>query len=132
MKLNHDCVREFLLYIEDNVEMDQKPVDVRDVYLKRYSENEIRYAAKKLSEAGYIKALMQPYDDEIEIYIKEITWEGHKFLDTIRDNEVWRKTKGFLAKFASVSLSFTADVASQVIATMLSQYMQLPPPQYQP
>ena len=132
MRLDHDCVRNFLLYLEENLEIDQKPVDVRNIHLKRYSENDIRYAAKKLSEAGYIKVMMHPYDNEIEIYVQEITWEGHKFLDTIRDNEVWRKTKGFLAKFASVSLSFTADVASQVIVSMLSQYMQLPPPQYQP
>lgn len=129
MRLNHDCVRALLLYLEDHLDVYDE-LYVKTIDLPKYSIDDVIYTAKKLKEAGYITYTSLSADDETEIYITGITWEGHTFLDSIRDNEVWRKTKGFIAKFASVSLSFTADVASQVIATMLSQYLNHP--QHQP
>lgn len=43
--------------------------------------------------------------------VHRITWEGHNFLDTHRDPEVWRQTKEGAQKVGSWSLKTLADIA---------------------
>ena len=69
MKLDLDCVRHILLYLEDNLEYDQdkkdnqKHEEITIIQLANalnetqgYTEEEVFYAAEKLNEAGYIAA----------------------------------------------------------------------------
>lgn len=128
MKLDHECVREILLHLEDNLGLDY--MHANEIELKDYPQDVINYSVMRLIEADYLIADIESADDEVDITISTITWKGHEFLDTVRDKEVWKKTKGFLSKFASVSLQFTEKVAADVITNMLTQYLngQLQPP----
>lgn len=121
MKLNHDCVRDLLLYIEENLEY-SSIIEVDKINLKKYKLEEIAYATKKLKEAGYIHAKFTIDDiDNLYAYVGDITWEGHKFLDTIRDNKVWSTTKKVASKVSSVSLSLISTIASQVLTNIINQ-----------
>ena len=60
-----------------------------------------------------------------EYYTGALTWDGHKFLDTIRDNEFWSKTKQITSRFASVSISMIESIASQVISNLIAKQMKL-------
>lgn len=123
MKLNHECVRDLMLFIEDNVKYGTY-ADAEQLVLKDYSKAIIVYTADKLLEAGYIKGSRHEYsghDNLPSIGILSITWEGHKFLDSIRDDKVWKNTKNILSNFSSVSLGIVSSVASQVISNLIKQ-----------
>lgn len=127
MKLNHDCVRDLLLYIEENLEYGYY-IKVNEVQIGNYSQHEILYAADKLLEAGFINATRKEYIDNPGIpviRINSITWNGHQFLDNIRDNKVWEYTKGILSKFSSVSIGIISSVAAQVISNLIKTQIGL-------
>lgn len=126
MKLNHDCVRSLLIHIEQNVHYGEY-LDVNQASFDEFTEEELIYAADKLLEANYVDGEKHKYVcvDYPNITIKSITWEGHKFLDNIRDDGVWKKTKNILSKFSSASLSLTSNIAAQVIATIIQNQIGL-------
>lgn len=120
MVLKHDCVRKTLLYLENNLMLDSF-ISTQDMTIDNYSKEDIVYTIKMLKNAGYINAQFCGYDDQQIYYVSSLTWNGHQFLDNIRDNTVWKKTKSILSKFTSVSLEITSQVASQVIANLISK-----------
>ena len=123
MKLNHDCVRELMLYLEENLEC-SSVLSIHKIDIPKYQFEEILYTAKKLKEAGYIRSKTTVGGiDNVRMYITEITWDGHKFLDTIRDDQVWSHTKSILSKVSSASISFVSNIASQVLANLIQQQL---------
>lgn len=115
MKLNHDCVRDLLLYVEENLGYNDE-LEVNRMHLKDYSLEELLYTSEKLAEAGYIDYYPIEIDNEYSIIlINSISYKGHQFLDTVRDNEVWTKTKRVLSILKSVSIEITSETASKVI-----------------
>lgn len=123
MKLNNDCVRDLMLLIEEEVGLNEY-LSIRKIEFKNYTTEELIYTSKKLKEAGYINAEIEDYlDGGHEAYIYSLTWQGHKFLDNIRDDGVWKTTKGIISKFSSVSISIIENVASQVITNLITQQM---------
>lgn len=126
MKLNYDCVRDLLLYLEENLQYGSQ-ININNMQLKNYSQHEILYTADKLLEAEYLDGeLIMLLDGEVpEIHIVSITWNGHQFLDNIRDNKVWEHTKGVVSKFSSVSIGIISNIASQVISSLIKTQLGL-------
>lgn len=114
MKLNQDLVRLLLLQIEDKTGP-YEPLELSDISIKDYSYEEILYTTERLLEAGYIKARLETTDLHRDHVIYSLTWDGHKFLDTVRDNVVWRRTNDIVKKLSSVSLSLILHIGEQVI-----------------
>lgn len=123
MKLNNDCVRDLLLFIEGNTSVNNI-ISIRNIELNSYDNEDLVYTAMKLEEAGYIKAKISKFlDGSADVYVTELTWNGHKFLDNIRDDGVWKTTKEKISKFSSVSLSIIENVASQVLTNLINQQL---------
>ena len=121
MRLNNDCVRDLLLYIEDNSSINNLIV-ISQIQVEGYTTDELIYTAMKLEEAGYIKARVSKFiSGSTDVYVNEITWNGHKFLDNIRDDGVWKTTKEKISKFSSVSLNIMENVAAQVLTNLINQ-----------
>ena len=129
MRLNHDCVRAVLLFLEENLGY-TRGMDFEEIKLNGFTADDVIYSLIKLKQANYISGdvIIDPDLEDVEGCVTGITWEGHKFLDTVRDNKVWGKTKTVLSKVSSASISFVSSVASQVLATLISQYMGLNQP----
>ncbi|EOH76211.1 DUF2513 domain-containing protein [Enterococcus raffinosus] len=129
MKLNQNCIRDILLELEDELGFDlhisKYDLDELKSY-KKYGEDEFLYTISKLSEAGYINESHQAGGDTMyyQLMIHSITWEGHKFLDTIRDNQVWAVTKKVASKFSSVSVNMISTIASTVITNLIENQMR--------
>ena len=47
--------------------------------------------------------------------IESLSFDGHSFLDNIRDNQVWLKSKKVLSSLKSVSIEIISQVATNVI-----------------
>lgn len=100
MKLNYDCVRELLLTLEENLVMDDSlsypSLNLKQVCEKMpdFSRADIAYASTKLWEAKYIEAKPIGADSKIiTIVYSCITYEGHQYLDSIRDSKLWSTVK---------------------------------------
>lgn len=117
MKLIHDCVRDVMLYVEENL-IDDKIMDIQTIAknLSTYSLADINYTCKKLDEAGYL--IVNPLSFDCNI-VTEMTYNGHLFLDDIRDDGVWKAVKSKASKVAGVSLPILQQLASAYIATKL-------------
>lgn len=124
MKLNHECVRDFLFVCEDipyNENPDLKYF-LKSKKLSQYAPEDILYTAEQLSYAEFIslrriKALGMPFDG----LFLNITWDGHQFLDSIRSDTVWNKTKKkIVSTVGSASLSIISSVASSIAKNLLN------------
>ena len=124
MKLNADCVRDIMLYLEKNLEL-VSYIDSSEINIKYYLED-IKYTCSKLIEANYLNGEVKVgLDGNMSVYISSITWNGHQFLDNIRSSTVWNKTKETAVKLGSVSISFLSNIAAQVIANVISGKIQI-------
>lgn len=124
MKLNQDCVRDLLLYLEDNLSY-ENDVTVNNITLKQYSSIDLVYTADKLKEAGIINCTISNYiyENSPIIHVSSITYKGHQFLDNIRDDKVYTKTKSILSTFKSVSIEIISETAAKVIVNMINQQL---------
>lgn len=127
MKLNKECMRELLLAIESLEYMYYfNADDARQEPFDKYEFYEVVYAGEKLIEANYIKGKITHADNDVyNVMFQALTWEGHQFLDNIRDDGVWKKTKSITSKFTSVSVSMLSSIAATVISKMISQELGL-------
>lgn len=131
MKLNHDCIRDLLLYLEENLNLGSFlniSSEFNEDELSSYSADDLIYTAQKLLEANYINAEVMHFmgTNIPSVRIRSITYQGHQFLDNIRDDGVWKETKKIASKVSSASIKILSDIAAQVISNILSKQMGLP------
>jgi len=88
MKRDMDLVREILLRVEAN----EKPtVPIAPFEIDGYPPEIVYHHVHLLDDAGLLTTLGRPGMDQW--FPKTLTWQGHDFLDAVRDPEVWAKTK---------------------------------------
>ena len=125
MKLNYDCIRDIMLYLEENLELNNI------VYLENikidYSDNDIKYSILKLEEIDYIKARIVKADGVaiLDAIIFDITFYGHEFLNTVRPKTVWENTKEISTKIGVNTISSLTQIASQIVTQLISKLMGL-------
>jgi hypothetical protein len=99
MKLDKDLIRAILLAVEAD---EGDPREWKTIEIPGYSREQIAYHVCILAEAGFIEAKDLSSNDGYDWRAIRLTYEGHEFLDTIRDGEIWRLTKE-TAKSAGVT-----------------------------
>lgn len=131
MKLNHECIRDMMLEFEEFIPLDEylhKDTMIALPSYKKYGHDTYWYAYEKLIEAEYLNASITAGGEEGENYpyiaiVSSITWQGHEFLDTIRDDKIWKDTKSIIGRFSSVSISLIENVATGVLTNLISKQM---------
>lgn len=125
MKLNYDCIRDILLYLEENLELNNS-IYSENIELN-YSSEDIQYSILKLEEIGYINARIVKADgfQIITAIIKDITFYGHEFLNTVRPKTVWENTREISGKLGVKSISALSQIASQIVTQLISKQMGL-------
>ena len=118
MKLNHDCVRAVLLYLEKNLELNSS-IYSADIKIKKFSNDDIQYSVQKLIEAGFVNFLDTRTLDHYYYSITSISFYGHEYLDNIRDAKTWSVIKKGLSSVGSASLSVVVDFAAKVASDLL-------------
>lgn len=108
MKRDFDIIRQLLLDIEQSSELVS--------YSYKEDGEEIIYHLKLLDQAGFIRGS----GDKDGYSVMRLTWEGHDFLDAIRSDTVWNRTKEKVSKtVGSASLEIIKAVAQGVSKSML-------------
>jgi len=122
MKLNHDLVRHILLSIESSSNMHGlTPNELLLIADKHKVDSDIIcYTLDKLYEGQFItQKPLRGSDEYILSHSGNLTYDGHAYLDNIRDNKIWSETKSKTSKLASVSLDILSKVATNVILKSL-------------
>jgi len=90
MKRDMDLARKILQQIEEKSDgLRCESLDLPD-----HSRAEIAYHLKLLKEARLIEGLdFTSSETGLEIMPKCLTWQGHEFLDAIKNDTVWNKVK---------------------------------------
>ena len=120
MKRNWDTIREILLKVEECSSLDG------NLQLDDFSSekgDEISYHVRLLLDAGLLDGRYFDVMDEDPacFFIDRLTWEGHEFLDTIRSNKVWEKTKKtFVEKGIEMTFDLVRSGATQIAASFLN------------
>ncbi len=107
MTLNAKCIRDIMLYLNDNLEYHQEIfMPVADL---TYSEDELVYTCIKLKEAGLISGKENILG---QFEIEDITYKGHTFISKIKDDKFWNKV---LSKITSLAEPLTIAVLERLI-----------------
>lgn len=119
MKRDMDLVRRLLLYLEDTV--DYRPLRSSDIAIGGYSDAQIGYHLGILADGGLIDVIDTNSMDSktFSCFVRGITWQGHEFLDSVRDDGVWSQTREKLQPFGSASLEIVKSVAVACLTSRL-------------
>ena len=119
MRLDEDCVRD-ILFVTEKYSSFSYPVN-EETYFKeleeKYTEQKIIY---HIRQCAWSKLLFgyKELDDGIEV--TDLSPGGHNFLSDTRRDTNWNKTKEIARNAGSTSISTLKDIASQVIAELIS------------
>lgn len=134
MKLNNDCVRDILMVLELKTEYNEKMEIQRISFedfislpkINTYEQTVVLYASQKLREANYIDFVKHPgpFQENMMTY-GSLTFFGHQFLENIREDTIWVKTKAIAADIGSQSLSMLSQIAVGIITELIKSRMAL-------
>lgn len=116
MKRDMDMVRSILLAVEAN------PTDepMREIDVPECSQDELVYHLSLVYDAGFINALTSGGLKGGHIAPLSLTWSGHEYLEVIRDNAIWSKTKKTIKeKGGALSFELIKSVAMQYAKSKL-------------
>lgn len=134
MMLDHDCVREILLAVEQCPFNQATNVEKLSEQLPDFDRETIWYACLKMGEGELLDVMTVPMMGSNLPGIKQITgmtYQGHEFLDTIREKSAWDKTKEIAKKTGAGSIKFLGEIAKEVAkaaATSACQMLFQPSP----
>ncbi|WP_415911641.1 DUF2513 domain-containing protein [Neptuniibacter sp. QD37_11] len=121
MRRNPEIIRNIMLAAE-KCEANQR-ISNQDIECEDGQEWDVSAHIKLLEQAGFIEASiskeLNPQRPHT-CYIYRITWQGYEYLDSIRDPEIWSKTKQSISKVGgSLTIDLIMAIAKQEIKNKL-------------
>ncbi|MBN1461056.1 MAG: DUF2513 domain-containing protein [Armatimonadetes bacterium] len=111
MKRDMELVRAILLKAEAGDNSGYLEID-------GYDQSMVAAHAQIMAEAGLVvvpKILANDTTGPIAAKVSRLTWDGHEFLDSIRNEQVWMETKSTIGKkIGDASLEVVKTVATAV------------------
>jgi len=111
MKRDMDLVRKILLAVE---ELPPTIVQPRTLSIPDASDPIVNEHVHLLDEAGLIEAIDASTRGSAAWIPMRLTWEGHEFLESMRNESVWNKAK---SELASRGLGFSFDLMKAALLT---------------
>jgi hypothetical protein len=101
MKRDMDLIRAMLLTIESDAHGFAPKIEISG-----YTQEQVNYHAVLLGEAGLAKVhdVTTMGSDSPEAKITRLTWAGHEFLDSARQNQTWNLAKDAIGKIGGASI----------------------------
>ena len=117
MKRNMDLIRLFLMQSES----DQDAAAACETF----SVEERAYHVQLLVDAGLVEAIVRrgPKGEFTGAIVSRLTWARHEFLQSMRDDTLWKKAK---AQVLKPGASWTFDILKEWVKHELRQRLGLP------
>lgn len=137
MKLNQDCLRAVLLYLEANCGYEEDSSKVKCIGFRKvcnteelqdYNHNDIIYCIEKLFEANYINgtcSFSAPNTGLVKADIYSLTMEGHNLIDTISNETIWNGIKEKLKTAGKVSVPIISTIAGRLGSEYLMEMLKM-------
>ena len=133
MRLNHDCTRDVLLYLESTLVYSPSGKLVTNLHgrdlvnvpqLSHYSAEDIYYSCSQLFQNKFIAIKDKRWAKTPSHYrFVDITPAGHKYLESVREPAIWRLLK---EKFGDISIMLLPDLAQKAFAELPELLKSLP------
>jgi hypothetical protein len=91
MKRDMDLIRRILLDVEEKA--GSNPIKSFDLAIPGYSPEVVSHHVLLLQQAGLLTAVNFSSSDGFDVRPKALTWDGHEFLASARNDTVWNKVK---------------------------------------
>jgi hypothetical protein len=116
MKRDMDLIRSLLIQMDEEPRLDGTQwLEINHHDFPGHSLQEVAYHVGLLVEVGYVRGSIgggMPM-------ISKLTWEGHEFVDDIKDSGIWANTKARVEGLSGVALSVVAEIAKAEIKKRL-------------
>jgi hypothetical protein len=115
MKRDMDLIRSLLLDIEEAaVPMRGASYSEENMLLKfpDHDPNFVRAHLSLIQDAGLIQSAQYLGNQIDEV---NMTWQGHEFLEEIRNDDVWNQTKSGAKQVGSFGIELIRDIAKGII-----------------
>ncbi len=128
MTLNIDCVRDVLVFIEEQDYPHNAPISDFVKKFNNYSASEIEYTCIKLYEGEYLNldfiSNASGTLNRLEA-VGDITFQGHEFLNNIHSDTTWKHIKQVSSKVGATSLNAVIQIATRVVTALINQQIGL-------
>ncbi|MBI2752962.1 MAG: DUF2513 domain-containing protein [Betaproteobacteria bacterium] len=113
MQRDMELVREILLALERH----PHGFAPDNLGIKDYSEEQVAYHAYIMGQAGLIEVADSTNlgSSGPEALLKNMTWEGHEFLDAAREPQRWAEAKTLLHKAGGASFKVWTVVLTELV-----------------
>ncbi len=124
MKRDMDLVRKILQKLESKGDplFSGMSIEPNLFSVEGYSENQVNYHLTIMGEAGLISIIdSSSKSDPFGAIPLRLTWAGHEFLETSRNEKLWSKAKKMLTeKIGGLSFEILKETLIQLIKENLS------------
>lgn len=120
MQRDMDLVRDILLKLEGLSEQANAIHTFEADYLgiDGFTGDQVAYHYRLLVDEGYIDQGGRP--PLSGLMFKQLTWKGHDFADSVRDPDIWRKTREGALAAGGWSIDLVKDLAKGFVRKKLS------------
>ena len=118
-----DLIRELLFGLEKiSSSRVAKIVTTRspDIAVDGFMADQIDYHLRLISDAGFVDT--GPARALEGISFRSLTWKGHDFIDSVRDPEIWSRTKKGAEAAKGFTFDLLADIAKGLIRKQIEEY----------
>ena len=117
MKRDMDLIRKLLILIENND-------DIKELVVPEdWNREEVAYHLKILDQVGYVENNTKWAGNKPMWLMASLTWDGHEFLSSIKNNTIWERTKCEIKKtsleLGTIPLNVLKEFATRQIKDLL-------------
>lgn len=124
MKLNPDLIRDILLIVEATATLDNT---VESSFLlqklNQYDEDAVRYHVNQAELSDMFTKVYHYWGNDFEI--EDLSPDGHKFVNEVRNDTSWTKTKDIASSIGNFSFDALKSIAASVGADFLARQLGL-------
>ena len=128
MERNMDLCRKILLEIEKQY----NGATIFNLQIDGFNQYTIAYHCELLNDAGLIKNYKPLYADDGHIQafgVSGLTWEGHDFIDKIREDSFWNKIESSIKENAlPCTLAIIKIAVNTAVEAAVKQSFGFQPP----
>ncbi|MNQ78172.1 hypothetical protein D3C85_930750 [compost metagenome] len=121
MQRDMDLVRTILIKIDEA----KQPIRMIDLLAEDATDDDLAavqyHLAMLVDEVGFVRGIKAHTLGGKNWIDLNLTWNGHEFLDNVRDPEIWRQTKTGAVKAGQWSIKTLADIAVAIGKARIEQ-----------
>lgn len=114
-----DLIRKLLLQLE-TVDFSLGSYVIVSPEIDGYNSNQIDHHFELMCDAGFLNG-KESMQLATGLAFRGITWEGYEFLDSIRDDEVWNRTKDGLNRAGGFTFDLLKDLAKGYVKKQVEE-----------